>query len=124
MQMSLRELIAKANDRKVEPIDVPEWPGTVGQLFVRSISAREQMECVKRFGPDSGVEKKPDEYWPALVAYFLCDTEGVRIFADEESGEMADRNVDVLMRIAKTGMKFNGMAVDENAAKNSEPTPA
>ena len=124
--MGVRDAILNANDRTVCKVDVPEWKDANGEVYVRSISAKEQRECLQRFGKGGEVQDDSSQFWPATCAFFLCDEHGARLFGDDEAELLSDRNVEVLQRIAMAGLTHNKMRNEdgEQAAKNSATTPA
>lgn len=115
--MGLREEILAKNDRRVEPVDVPEWDQTV---YVRSLSGTERAKLMQ-------FVKKEDVLTMAmspihLVVMSCCDEHGNRLFTDEDFDALADHDANALDRIASAATKLNGLHSDEaveEAKKNS-----
>lgn len=118
----IKDRIKAARDLTPKPYDVPEWPDTAGELFLRKLSPRQQLECQKRFGPrEDGQPHDTLTFFPLALAFFLCDADGKLLFTDEEACEvLVDKNATILQRILQDAMVYNGMAVEaqEELAKN------
>lgn len=96
MGILTREQIDAIDDLKVKMVEVsvPEWGGSV---YLRPMTVRELDEysnAVVR-AKDKGLA----DFRSRLVAYCLCDANGVRLFSDDEVEALARRNAVVVNRL-------------------------
>lgn len=107
--MSLRDQILAADDRKIEPIDIPEWPGGPFYLRVWSGDERDQWESDSRTADN----KLNMQHFRARVCVLsLTDDKGVRIFADADVAKVGEKSALVLDRIFDAARKLNGLGQD------------
>ncbi len=88
-----RSILACA-DRKVLPVEVPEWGGTV---HLRTLSLGEGLRFQaerKALGDDAG-----DQVVPLLLGYSLCDEDGSPLFRGDDAKQLEDKNPAVLGRL-------------------------
>lgn len=115
--MSLRDDIFAVNDRKIEPVQVPEWGKT---LYVRSLSGaeRDTMETALLNANRAGTLKGLGR---AIVAVaYGCDETGASIWTQEDAPALADKNANALERIRKAGDVLNKLdtSAEETLEKN------
>lgn len=113
-----RDLILKANDLPIEPIEVPEWGGTV---YVRTMdgSERDRFDAtiIKR-------SRKDDTFDTAglradIVVLTVCDESGNLMFSDDDRMALLKKNAAVLDRICAKARKMNGI-LDTEAVDDSK----
>jgi hypothetical protein len=77
--LNLRELIlATPFKPELKPVPVPQWPGTDGRLFVKTLSAHEHERYLKisnRHDTDDNVC-----FYAEITALVLCDEHGAPVF--------------------------------------------
>lgn len=107
--MLTRDAILSLSDLKREPVEVPEWGGTV---YVRSMSGAERRQFFVHLGKDELTSAH-------MVAWCACDENGNRLFTDEDVEALSKKHGRALDRIANAALKFNGLAAEaEDEAKN------
>ena len=102
--------IIQCDDKKLEPVDVPEWGGTV---WIRTMTASERDAFEQEFvdlrqgktrsGTVANVRAK-------FAARVLCDQHGVRLFEDKDITELGRKSASALDRVFDAGMKLNGFS--------------
>jgi len=110
--MDLKAQLLAVSDRRVAPVDVPEWSVTV---YVRSLSLREVFEFERE------VKAASDDIPRATavqLAYYLGDPGGARLFTTEEALPLIDRDPLVIRRIIDAAQALNGLGTAEDVAKN------
>lgn len=119
--------IFKANDRKVEPVEVPEWGGTV---FVRSMSSaeRDAFEDAST-GPDDKTNLKL--YRARLVAATACGPDGQLMFTPSQASALGAKAAAAVVRLFAAAQRLNLMgqygveALKKNSAgTDSEGSPS
>ena len=104
--MNLRDLILKANDTPLEPIEVREWGCTV---YVKALTGTQRSQLLK------SVQAGGTVYGLAMVAS-LCDQEGNQLFNPADIDALNEKNGKVLERLSAFIVKLNGLhgeAIDE-----------
>jgi hypothetical protein len=100
--------IIGAKDRKIVPVEVPEWGGTV---HVRSLSTTEALSLEQTMRP---IEDR-GELMACQLAAFLCDEAGTPLFSTyQEAQPMLGKSPAVLRRVINAGMAANGMGPIED----------
>jgi len=101
--------ILGAKDRKIVPVDVPEWGGTV---HVRSLSTEEAFALEKVMRP---FEERTD-IMACQLAAFMCDEAGAPLFGSyQEALPVLARSPATLKRVVSAGMMVNGMGSLEDS---------
>lgn len=120
--MSLRDLIAAADDITREIVDVPEW-GV--KLELRSASGADRALLLKQTVNADG---EPDaDAWPLLWAYALVvsayDPEtGQRAFTFDDVPMLQTKQAGVLTRLGNRCLELSGLTPDAvEGAKKSAP---
>lgn len=116
--MSLtREQILAAVDRKIEPIEVPEWGGTV---YVRSLSGseRDALEWQVKQAAESGALGQNAR--ARFAASFICDESGSPLFTENDIEALGAKSGAALDRVWNAGNLLNKFSDDnvEKLAKN------
>ncbi len=116
-----RDQILTAVDQKVEPVEVPEWGGTV---LVRGLTGAErdgyEAEMVSRRGKK--VEFNLQNARAKLCARSIVDEHGVRLFNDDEDMlALGKKNAAALERVFEVARRLSGLTEDdvEELTKNS-----
>lgn len=122
--MLTKDDILAQEDLKVEPLDVPEWGGSVYLRVMRG-SERDAFEASIRDRKGNPNQRVLENIRARFAAIVLCDESGKRLFVTEaEYALLGRKSAAALDRVWDAGRKLNGMeAVDiEDAEKNSEAT--
>lgn len=81
--MELSNLIIASNDLgELKPVDVPQWPGTAGKLFVRHMTVKQKAVYIAEV--DKLDKGKPCNFKVLVALYCLCDESGKRVFDDTQ----------------------------------------
>ena len=113
----------KLNDVVVESITLPVW----GEVFVRSMSLKDQIAWEKSFSRKSGkgdvvIEAENDEVMCRHLTYTFCDKDGNLLFQPDEWERLSGRNTKIVKKLYEFSCKVSGIgkAGQEQAAKNSD----
>lgn len=113
---SLRDLICRAQDARVEPIEIPEWSAALGdrKLYLRVLTGMER-DAFEAFCLD--LKKMPPGSSRNVRAFLasktLCDETGARIFTDADVAELGKKSGLVLDRIWRASLALNMMQADD-----------
>ena len=104
MAILTKSQILAANDKKMIEVDLSadgEWGGSV---MIRVMSGSER----DRFESDFvGGNKSVENVRAKLVAKCVCDSEGVRLFSEEEVPQLGEKSAAVLDKLFSACMKHN-----------------
>ncbi|MBN9520840.1 hypothetical protein J0H58_20355 [bacterium] len=102
--MSLRDLIERADDRKVAPVEVPEWNCTV---YLRQLSVDERNTLISQLNEDNAGR------FPVYVLLScLCDERGNPVFTNKDYAVLAGKNARVVDRLGREASRLNYMTGD------------
>lgn len=125
---NLKDLIAQADDRPFEDLDVPEWAVKV-RVQGLSGTERDRFEAriveIRNSGRD--VQAKLDNFRSKLLVLCLRDPEtGERIFTDNDVSILGRKSGLVVQRLFKVAQRLSGMdeGAIERAEGNSETDPS
>jgi hypothetical protein len=100
------EMILAANDQKdhLKKVDVPEWGG---EVYIRAMTAgeRDAHEIEWMQSKDRGVA----DFRSKLLVRVLSNSEGKRLFTDEQVKALRDKSAAVVNRLWGIAMKVNAM---------------
>ena len=105
--LSASQILA-ANDTKVEPVDVPEWGGTVYVRVLRGTD-RDQFEEWVNKEKDKAVRCR-------FLVVSLCDDQGKLLFTPDQVAALGEKSGDVLARVFDKAWDINYLSaksVDE-----------
>ena len=113
--------ILAAKDKKQVEVTVPEWPddkGEPGVVCLRVLTGTERDRLEAEF---VGGNKSVDMVRAKLVAKCLCDSEGNRLFTEQEIPALGEKSAAVLDKLFTQCMKLNRFTKDdvEELAGNS-----
>lgn len=109
--MSLRDKI-KAADRPLVPFAVPAWGVTV---YLRPFSLADRLQLADKFDSLSPVDRVS-----LLVVRASHDADGVRLFADDEVGTIADMDGEALAGIAAKVREINKLETTTKEAADEK----
>lgn len=106
------EILAAARHGKPQPLDVPEWGGTV---WLRVLSAKDQLALTE------GIEQR-DVPFRVLIGC-VCDEDGNAIFEQGDEDALMEQPFPVIMRVFAEAAKLNGLSSREleEAVSHFEP---
>ena len=91
MAVLSRDAIKKAQDWKLEKVEVPEWGGDV---YLRTLSGTE-----RDLFEDGYADQKMKNFRARFLALSLCDDNGERLYGDDEAAELGTKSSVVLNRL-------------------------
>ena len=91
--------IISANDTKVEPVEVPEWGGTVYVRVLRGTD-RDQFEEWINKEKDRAVRCR-------FLVLSLCDERGSLLFTPDQVSQLGEKSGDVLARVFDRAWDIN-----------------
>lgn len=91
--------ILSANDTKVEPVEVPEWGGTVYVRVLRGTD-RDQFEEWVNKEKDKAVRCR-------FLVLSLCDEKGALLFTPDQVQALGEKSGDVLARVFEKAWDIN-----------------
>lgn len=105
------EAILNADDLQREPVEVPEWGGTV---LVQGMSGtdRDRFESAMLDDNMSGVSKDKAlaNYRARLAAYCMVDESGKRLFrSDAEVNRLGQKSAQALTRVVEVASRLSGL---------------
>lgn len=109
--------ILSADDLPREPVDVPEWGGTV---LVQGMSGteRDRFEAAMMTDNMSGIsrDRALDNYRARLAAACIVDESGKRMFQGAAVKRLGDKSASALSRVVVVASRLSGLTdgdVDE-----------
>jgi hypothetical protein len=115
--LSASQILA-ADDFKIEPVDVPEWGGTVYVRVLRGTD-RDQFE-------ESLSKEKDKPFRCRFLVMTLCDERGSLLFKQEQIAALGEKSSVVLNRVFERAWDINYLSpksVDE-LGKDSPSAPS
>lgn len=120
---NLRARILAAQDRKLEPVEVPEWGVTV---YLRELSAAQVSQY--RAVAVAAVDLEKDEIKDAgalmsigslVVAWAACDEQGERLFTDADAAALGEKSAAAIDRLATHVLRISGLGRSPAVAKKN-----
>lgn len=118
-----RDAILAADDLTLEPLEVPEWGGTV---YVRGLCGRDRDSYELRLAVARQRGQVEDFPMRAEIAVrCLVDSAGNRLFGPGDVSALAEKSADVLDRVYDKAARLSGMEPEavEEEGKGSPPAP-
>ena len=113
-----RDQIDAAQDVAMEPVDVPEWGGSV---MVKGLNARQlgqyQQSLIVGSGRQSRAEIKGAR--ERLLVLTVCDEAGVLLFSADDMRMLARKSAKAVDRVYDVAAKLSGIT-EEQAARAVE----
>jgi hypothetical protein len=112
--MITKQQILAATNLPIEPVDVPEWGGTV---HVRTMSgterdAFEQTMIALKAGGGKGATDLSN-IRARLAVRTLCDADGTRLFIDDDAEALGQTSGRALDRVFGVAQRLNGMTAED-----------
>jgi len=106
-----RDDILKAEDIRIEPLDVPEWGG---RIYVKTLSGeeRDQLEASLVDYKTNGQPKrmKTEKLRASIAALAICDEKGNRLFTPIDISALAKKSSAALDRVAAKAQEMSGIS--------------
>jgi hypothetical protein len=105
--MSLKHDIITAEDLPVQKVTIEHWPDGV---YVRTLNVAE-LDIISSYEDDAGTGQKPKpaETLARSAALVLSDSEGNRIFTDDEYTLLTKKPLVALKAIVDAALELNGV---------------
>ena len=107
-----RDDILKAQDIKIELVEVPEWGG---QVYVKGMTGTErdafESSIVQTRGKNSSVNMV--NIRAKLAAQTICDEAGERLFSDADIRALGKKSANALQRVFDVAQKLSGITSDD-----------
>ena len=118
MSIDRNAILAGAGKFKTEPVDVPEWGGTV---YVRGLTGAQRDSLELDFLPAKDGKHRAVNVRGRVAAWCVCDENGKRVFADRDADALGQYPAEVLDKINSVAMRLSGMSPEAigEAEKNS-----
>lgn len=118
--MNIREQILNAEDRELEPIDLPKWGSP--EVFVRVMSGTERDDFEASMIQQRGknVTQNLTNIRAKLAVRCLVDKEGKRVFSDDDAVELGKKSCSMLQLVFEKARDLNKLSNEdvEELAKN------
>lgn len=105
-----RDAILAVQDLVIEPLEVPEWGGTV---HLRSMTAgeRDRFEALVTgpAGGEAGTPTRLENIRAHLAALTLCDPAGQPLFTPEDVAALAGKSAAAMDRVFEAASRLNGL---------------
>ncbi|QDH92118.1 tail assembly chaperone [Streptomyces phage Dubu] len=102
--------ILNADDLQREPVQVPEWGGTV---LVQGMTGteRDRFEAAMMTDNMSGISKDKalDNYRARLAAACIVDESGKRLFQGSAVKRLGEKNAQALTRVVEVASRLSGL---------------
>lgn len=105
-----REAILKADDRRREEVEVPEWGGSVF-IGVLSGSERDVFETSILEANKSG--RGYSNIRARLAALTICDDNGERLFSEDDVEALGQKSSKALDRVFEAAQRINGLTAKD-----------
>lgn len=121
-----RDQILAAQDLKPEPVDVPEWGGTVLVRGLNAVERDQYFERIFRTGGGSINVKDPQNVDPALIASMMgdglrlfvvscgiVDHDGNRLFSESDLEFLGRKSSEAIERVYAVVQRLSGLGAGE-----------
>lgn len=124
-QLTKEQILAAAEKREIEELDVPEFGGSV---FVRGLTSGERDHYESSVMQRRGKELVPNltNARAKLVVLALCDEKGARTFEDRDISSLGKLPARGVQRVFDKARDLAGLTDEdvEELEGNSEPDPS
>jgi hypothetical protein len=115
MAVLSRDAIKKAQDWKLEKVEVPEWGGDV---YLKTLSGTE-----RDLFEDGYADQKMKNFRARFLALSLCDDNGERLYGDDAASELGTKSSVVLNRLFDKAWALNAFRTEDvDALGNDSPS--
>lgn len=123
--LSSRDLLLAASKRRLHRVSIPEFEGA--EVCLRTLSAADRLALRAKWAEADGKgDSGSFEFQCTLVSKCLVDSEGNRIFKDDDAQAIGELDARVLDNLALEAVRISGLSqqASDQAVKNSEPSPS
>ena len=130
MKTLTREEILNAPDRRMVPVEIPEWGGEGAGVYVRSLTAFERANAETKwhnYRKNRGLSEEDYNFYdPFYASFVVCDESGKLLFTPNEVEALSRKASKPLERIVLISRRLNGNSIAEieAIAKNSVAVPS
>lgn len=121
--LTAEAILNKANDIRVERVEIPEWGG---HIFVKEMTVRERDALddeTYRADVRGTVERNMDNYRARYVVRTVCDENGVLIFKPKDAEKLGQVGSEVITKIFNAARRLSGGDISlDDLAKNLKGT--
>jgi hypothetical protein len=111
--------ILAADDRRIEPVDVPEWGGRV---YVRTMTAEDRERYDDLILDDDGKFSGQGRVMASLLACTCCGPDGTTLFTADQAKALAAKSAAAVVRVYQAAAALNKMRrVDREVEKKGSP---
>lgn len=123
MAVLTKEQILKADDMKMETVQIPEWGGPVN---VKMMTAQERDAFDLNVAYIEDEKERAQNFRSRLAVATVCDEKGKLLFKAEEAEQLGKKSAKAVARIFEVSKKLNaiGDAEIEEIEKNLPETPS
>lgn len=114
-----KSAILAADDRKIIPIDVPEWGG---QVFLRAMSGKDRDSFENELVNEKQTGRIANMR-ALLCVRVICDESGARIFDDGDVAALGEKSAPALARVFTAATKLNGIGSEAVAEVGNGSAP-
>jgi hypothetical protein len=112
--LDLKQIILGSRDLPKEAVPTPEWAEADGELFARTMTARERVAL--QLSMQGG---RIENYWAKLAAAGTCDSEGKRVFEDADADALGELDCRPIERLGKAVERLNGIGAGEEEVRKN-----
>jgi hypothetical protein len=105
-----KDQIKAANDRKIVPVECPEWGG---QVFVRNLTAAERDKVEHQYPALAKSVLQRPEIRARLAVLVTCDEAGNSIFAEDDVAWLSQKSGLVIDRLIVAASKASGWTPED-----------
>ena len=111
-----RDQILAAIDVKIEPVECPEWGGTI---YVRNMTgkAREKFERSRYRMHGKDIEVVHENTRASLLVASVCDKDGNLVFTEADIDALNEKNGAVLDRLFDVAQRLSAMRKEDIEAR-------
>lgn len=113
-----RDAILDADDKRLDPVEIPEWPdenGNPGIVYVRSLTGteRDHYEQSTMAMRGSTVIPKLEHARARLIVLTACDETGERLFTTDDVRALGRRNARPIERLFDKAREMAGLTAQD-----------
>ncbi|WP_299542018.1 hypothetical protein [uncultured Streptomyces sp.] len=110
--------ITRADDRRWEDVDVPEWDGTVRILALSGTDRNAYQSSLVVLGPNGSVQRmNMQDQMARLLAKSLVAEDFTRLFTDKDIKALGAKNGAVLHRLSVVAQRLSGLRDEDVQAQ-------
>lgn len=103
--MLTKDMILSAKDIQVKELKIDEWNGSI---YIRKFNGFSR-EKIENLAMDCNKKNEYSNFRTKVLIEGISDENGFKIFSDDDIKKLSEKNGEVLDRIFKAVMSFNGL---------------